>query len=1022
MGLTGLLTLNGIPTVYVRDDSQVLEPAEVARVHCQFWNQCVATVLLLRDSETIRVFSSMTPPMNPSLADENSVTDRLVETINVASQTLWAERFYLQLGTGQYYSAGERVTKFDPRHSLDAYLLDNLGALRDELTDDSSGHIPLQAPVVHAFLGRLLFVCYLSDRGIIKFSDYFPGLEWRSLQEVFAGAPEPGEALYCTLFPKLKEQFNSSMFDEDLTVERTLIQPSHLAAVRQFLDGAELRTGQRSLGFWAYDFRLVPVETVSAIYENFLEKEKDKSEKRKAGEYYTPRFLAELTIDLAVEGKSGLHGSRCLDPACGSGIFLVLIFGRLAAEWRFAQRRPPSTKAIAVAMRNILGTLRGVDSNLTACRIACFSLYIAYLDQFEPPGLREYMKATRERLPRLLRFRDQSRIAPDIGVVFEGDVFDVAKSWAGKFDVVIGNPPWSGRGTKQVAHEFMNLSAVLLSPAGRSCLLLPSKVFFNQTDLFQSEWLRRVTLEKVVQLADYRFILFKNALCPCAIVRFTNRAPELESHEVEYITPKVSRIDLRDGVIAVSPGDRKRIPLRQLLNAAGEQEIGVVWKSHFWGTRRDLKLLDFLLTFPALGDYVDELSKTRGKREKRWAVGVGCKGRRINASSRLDRELKPFGDDWSPNDPLVTTEIMGSLPIVPKSLCTTLGEHFAARKYLPGVLYSKPDNALFTHPLVLWNRGFTVAAFFDYDVRFLHALHVVSGPAEDSDYLLFLTAFLGSKLARYFVFHTGASIGIERDQVHLEEALRLPFYLPDSDVAHSESGRIITDAATKLRQLQKEIEADRKAFDDRSAIQRLGPLFDDDYVTEDKWLDQQREKAQRIREELNDLVFEYFALNDHERALVSDTCDIFDRSATPGTLRSDIPTLRPIEALGLEPYSRTITEILNGWASGSVHISASGGVDQEVGLALVQLNQTAASNTFEVRSIATELGSALERLQCASPENVGALAYLRGMWIFDGPVIYLVKPALAGQWTRTAAINDAADIYASIVAAGKYPE
>src|SRR5207253_10026625 len=55
--------------------------------------------------------------------------------------------------------------------------------------------------------------------------------------------------------------------------------------------------------------------------------------KKKTGAFYTPRFLAEMVLDVALEGMSSLLDKRFLDPACGSGIFLVGLFNRLAEEW-----------------------------------------------------------------------------------------------------------------------------------------------------------------------------------------------------------------------------------------------------------------------------------------------------------------------------------------------------------------------------------------------------------------------------------------------------------------------------------------------------------------------------------------------------------------------------------------------------------------------------------------------------------------------------------------------------------------
>src|SRR6185437_2420088 len=66
MDLSGVLTLNGIPTVYLREESKPVTPVIAAEAHRQFWNQGVATVLLLRDPQKLRVFSSMTTPTNPA--------------------------------------------------------------------------------------------------------------------------------------------------------------------------------------------------------------------------------------------------------------------------------------------------------------------------------------------------------------------------------------------------------------------------------------------------------------------------------------------------------------------------------------------------------------------------------------------------------------------------------------------------------------------------------------------------------------------------------------------------------------------------------------------------------------------------------------------------------------------------------------------------------------------------------------------------------------------------------------------
>lgn len=1017
MNLSGVLTLNGIPTVYVRDEDKPITARQAAEVQGQFWNQGIATVLLLRDPNRARVFSSMTAPVDPATATDADIDQRLVETIDLATQASWVarlEKLYLRIGTGAFYRQHEG--KFDPAETVDAYLLENLAAVRDELVKQG-----LKPQFAHAFLGRLLFTCYLCDRGILKLANYFPEQPWTHLHELLA-ADDPCAALYDTLFPTLKHDFNSSMFDDDLDAERALVQPEHFAVIQRFLQGDEIAQGrgQRSLGFWAYDFKFIPVETISAIYENFLEGEDGKG-KRASGVFYTPRFLAEMTLDLALEGASPLYAKdrRYIDPSCGSGIFLVLLFNRLAAEWRAAQNGKITPQAKADALLERLDALRGVDKNLTACRIACFSLYLAFLDQFDPPDVEHYkLQSNQKKLPNLLRPHDAER-APEHPVVWEGDFFDIAPKWQGQFDLVIGNPPWAGRGAKQIAQDFMEKTPGLLKESGCACLILPSKVFLNQTDAFQSRWLKAITLKTVVQLADYRFILFKQALCPANIVLFTPQAPDAATHEIEYIAPKVSLSDLRDGVIPVAPQDRKWIPLRQVLAAAEQKASAVAWKSQLWGTPRDAKLLDYLFTFPRLGDLAGTVNEMkRGK--KRWCKGQGFQP--LRADSKTD---KPSNLKWPTSDHFVTPDLIERLFTLPSGLAHGLGEYLQSEGYRLDKLHRSRDERIYEPPLVLWNQGFTTAAFFDYRVRFQHSLQSIAGEEKDTDLLLWLAVFLRSQMARYLAFHTAANLGTERDKVHMPEVLRLPFFLPDNDAAPPNAADIVAKVAGKVRRLKEEMEESAETLLKKLKKPKFGPLFGDadDEGTErqerEQWLQRQRKKAARLQSELNPLIYDYFGLNEQERALVEDTCDIFDRSDTPGSLTAArrIPTLQPLDADGLEPYATMLTDTLNGWATGALRTSATGGVDSETGLGLIELTQTRTPQLFHTRNVSKQLAAALQRLQDASTEKNGSFLFQRSGWFFDGPCLYLVKPALLGQWTRTAALNDAAEIHAHIAEA-----
>lgn len=1046
--LDGVLVVRGIPTVYLREDDRELSPTEVHEIQQRLWNQGVATLLVLVDRKRTRVFSGMVPPRRPTPEQSRgeATLNSFVEELNFAAQALRAHRedavhayrtFCRQVASGGFYrrhnpEGRTAAKKFDPREMVDAYLLEQLAAVRNELTH---GKHKLHVETAHAFLGRLLFTCYLIDRGIVVLSEskYFPNQPWKTLQDLLRGGDdEVFDRLYKRLFPQLKRDFNGSMFDDaGIDAERQAVHPSHLKTVRDFFAGHDIGKSQKTLGFWAYDFSFIPVETISAIYENFLENE-NVTEKREDGAFYTPRFLAEMTLDVVLEGRSLLAKRRFLDASCGSGIFLVLLFNRLAAEWIAQHQRTAfaqtgkAYQAKDKALRAALGSLRGVDKNATACRVACFSLYLAFLDHFTPRDVRTYIQQSEtNKLPNLLQSQDGRARKPDLPVIWHGDFFPLAEAWAAadgeRFDYVVGNPPWAGRGKKQIAHDFMARTPALLLPDGKAALLLPTKVFFNKTDAFQSEWLRAVTLEKVVQLADYSFILFTNALCPCLIARFNPSAPAVDTHTVEYLTPKVARVDLRQGAIPIAPGDRKELPLRLLLGATEKKAATMAWKSHFWGTPRDVKFLQHLFALPRLSDYAGTPGAVANG-SAFWVKGQGFQP--LSPGQSAGGEAKPIvtkGDDsWSLEDKYVDADQVKGQSFLPELLCVTLGDFLAEKGRLKDKLRRKPNNKIFTPPLVVLNQGFTGATFFDFPVRFQDTLQSIAGPQDDADKLIFLAAYLRSRLARYFVFHTSANIGMERDKVHLDEVLCLPFYLPgDPEAVSPKAETLLRQVVSKLRGLQTRMTESATKLAERLNPKSFQLRPSDEGGADDerkKWLADWATKTAKVQEEIEPLLYEYFGLIGQEQALVEDTWNIFDRSDTPGTIDTPMPTLEPLDAAGLDPYAGMLAETLREWSrEKKLALSLTAGVDEELGLAVLKIEQTKTGGVFRTAPLSKELAEAVKRIEEGATTSNGSLVYLRDeTWWFDGPRILIAKPALRGRWTRTAALNDSADLYAAI--------
>ncbi|WP_319522239.1 DNA methyltransferase [uncultured Desulfosarcina sp.] len=1021
--IDGVLCLDCRPILYFKESGRPLSLKERLRFQKRFWNQGVANILVLADPTFVYIYSGLTKPRNDKASKELG-ENALIETLKRADYTLRIRSLFHKIASGCYYE--ENRPDFDPDQTVDAWLLDNLRALRNSLIKGEKRLSPMAA---HAFIGRVLFLCYLLDRGIVSIGTPSQGqsatmLLAKKLEDL--PSFESRLSYFYDLFSGLKTRFNGNMFDQNLENEKTLIFPVHLEKLSLFLGGHEVESGQRHFGFWPYDFKMIPVETISAIYEDFLSSE-DPEKQRGKGAFYTPRFLAEMVVDTAVKDNPAILDGCFLDPACGSGIFLVLLFNRLANRWIHAQTGRITYSAKAKALRNILKTqIRGVDVEETACRIACFSLYLAYLDFFNPPDIQKHVERTGKPLPKLLDYGDiPDRPTADIPVILKADFLSEKTLSKETFTCIIGNPPWKGRGSKQIAQKFIQKAPDLLENDGTGCLLLPTKILQNQTNTFQGKWLKKITLELVLQLADYSFLLFQNALCPAFIARFKNTSPQIFTHKIEFNAPKFNRDGLRKGVVPINPSSQIWLPLVDILTATKTKTAPILWKRRLWGTPRDQKLLDLLQALPSLNDHVDVLSELRKKREsrsKRWITGEGIKPWPL---SKTDSDRAPKTIRWPDNMAFIEARPWNSDLLILKEETILLLERLKNKNYRTDVFYSQPPKELFDGPIVLFSRGFDKIAYCDFNVVFQHALRSISGPVEDSNLLIFLSVYLRSNLARYYLFHVSTSWGTERDQVHLNEVLRVPFPLPGHEFISPDSEKILKQVVQKFHQLETQLKNTYNEIQSEANHRSL--LKGKDFDFRKQWQEERTHRIDKFQDEIEPLLYQYFGLTDQEIMLVEDTFRIFEPSSTPTTRYSPQTTtldslvktsVEPYAANGLGVYANTLTRTLNSWAEteGSQYrVKAKGGVDENTGLAMVTVDLAEKESEYEEKSISQELVESAYRFQKVASNEHGTLLYQRDILVFQGKQIHIIRPDILINWTRTAALNDAARIYGEIV-------
>ena len=138
----------------------------------------------------------------------------------------------------------------------------------------------------------------------------------------------------------------------------------------------------------------------------------------------------DFVLDGVLPWEDNEWDLKVLDPACGSGIFLVKAYQRLIHRWKNAN---PNQRIASVVLRSLLErNLCGVDEDSHAVRTASFSLYLAMCDEIDP---RHYW--TQVRFPSL---RNRSLIARDF---FDEDAPGVNTVYnAASYDIVVGNAPW----------------------------------------------------------------------------------------------------------------------------------------------------------------------------------------------------------------------------------------------------------------------------------------------------------------------------------------------------------------------------------------------------------------------------------------------------------------------------------------------------------------------------------------------------------------------------------------------------
>lgn len=272
-------------------------------------------------------------------------------------------------------------------------------------------------------INRIIFLRICEDRGIEPYGQ---------LQGLLNG---PGVyKRLIEIFYRADDRYNSGLFHFRQEQGRTA--PPDRLTLDLVLDDKALKEIFRGLYYpdSPYEFSVLPADILGRVYEQFLgkvirltaghqAKVEDKPEVKKAGGvFYTPKYIVdyivEKTVGRLLEGRTPAQTDwlRIIDPACGSGSFLIQAYQRLldgyrdryvagGPEKRTRGRRPVLYQAAggewrlttAERKRILLNSIYGVDIDPQAVEVTKLSLLLKVLEGESGETLTNQIKLFQER-------------------------------------------------------------------------------------------------------------------------------------------------------------------------------------------------------------------------------------------------------------------------------------------------------------------------------------------------------------------------------------------------------------------------------------------------------------------------------------------------------------------------------------------------------------------------------------------------------------------------------------------------
>ena len=354
----------------------------------------------------------------------------------------------------------------------------------------------------------------------------------------------------CQFFLRMHDKYDSTIFDHDRIDRLSIKNEDFIPVLESFY--VHPKTNLR------YNFGVINTDVLGHAYENYLSWratakkkgiEEEMYKRKQSGIYYTPKFL----VDFLVRATLGEHLEKCktpdevlkirvLDPACGSGTFLVRALEEFKSWFsQYEMRRSKKSESAAQTHfdsnsvtytsgfidRVLENCIYGIDLDPRAVRLTRLNLFLRCV-------------STPKQLPQL-------NIIERNSLVWDNDdpkAFNIERDFplvaeSSGFDVVLGNPPWEK--WKPNSHEFFEP----FEPGFKNLPTQEAKK--KMEELLKKPFIKKLWREKLANYEMYSTIFRENYKWQSAEVNGRMMSGDLDLYKI--FTERAHQL-LKDGGVA----------------------------------------------------------------------------------------------------------------------------------------------------------------------------------------------------------------------------------------------------------------------------------------------------------------------------------------------------------------------------------------------------------------------------------------------------------------------------------------